>query len=205
MSKNHHHPQQGGEQKHNPGTETSHGQTSQNLGQQARNLGSSVGQQAKDLGSSVGHQAKDLGSSVGQQAKDLGSSVGQQAKDTASSLQEKASSTLSSVRDKGQDLLEGAKDTASSLQSRADDAVSSMGGQLKTLAGRLRQNVPQQGMMGSAAESVASTLESGGSYLEEHDLRDMAEEVTTLVRTYPIPAVMVGVGLGFLLGRTLRS
>jgi hypothetical protein len=60
-------------------------------------------------------------------------------------------------------------------------------------------------MLGRASEAVASTLESGGSYLEDKHLSGMADDVTQMIRRNPIPAVLIGVGLGFLIGRTLRS
>jgi hypothetical protein len=60
-------------------------------------------------------------------------------------------------------------------------------------------------MLGKASEAVASTLEKGGSYLQDKNLSGMADDVTEMIKRNPIPAVLIGVGLGFLLGRTLRS
>jgi hypothetical protein len=51
---------------------------------------------------------------------------------------------------------------------------------------------------------VAGTLESGGRYLEEQGLGGIAEDVTGLIRRNPIPAVLIGVGLGFMLARFLN-
>jgi hypothetical protein len=52
---------------------------------------------------------------------------------------------------------------------------------------------------------VAETLESGGRYLKEEGLEGMAEDLTDLIRKNPIPAVLMGIGLGFLLARLTRS
>jgi hypothetical protein len=60
-------------------------------------------------------------------------------------------------------------------------------------------------MMGSAASSVAGALETGGRYLQEHDLGDIGKEVIQLVRRNPIPAVLISMGIGYLLARATRS
>jgi hypothetical protein len=55
------------------------------------------------------------------------------------------------------------------------------------------------------ASGVASALDSSGRYLEEQGLSGMADDVTNLIRRNPIPAMLIGVGLGFLLARLTRS
>jgi hypothetical protein len=48
-------------------------------------------------------------------------------------------------------------------------------------------------------------LDSGGAYLQEHDLRGMADDMTNLIRRYPIQSLLVGIGVGFLLAKATRS
>jgi hypothetical protein len=60
-------------------------------------------------------------------------------------------------------------------------------------------------MMGTAASRVADTLETGGRYLQEHGLSGIGDDFSNLIRRNPIPAVLVGIGVGFLLARSLRS
>lgn len=55
-----------------------------------------------------------------------------------------------------------------------------------------------QGMATSAATSVAGTVSRTGAYLQ-----DLPGDVAGLIRRYPIPSVLVGVGVGFLLARSL--
>jgi hypothetical protein len=98
-------------------------------------------------------------------------------------------------------LASQASDVASSVGQRAEDATSSLGSRMQSLAGTLREKTPNEGMMGKASSAVADTLESGGHYLEEQGLRGMAEDVTELIRKNPIPAVLIGIGFGFLLAR----
>jgi ElaB/YqjD/DUF883 family membrane-anchored ribosome-binding protein len=133
------------------------------------------------------------------------SSQGSEKKSQEQSLSENVQQTASSVTEKAQELWENRGETAAQIQERAGQALSSVGEQMKHLAGTLRERAPQEGMVGSAASVVANTLESGGSYLQEQDLSEMVEDVSTVIRRYPIPSVLVGVGIGFLLAKTFRS
>jgi hypothetical protein len=76
---------------------------------------------------------------------------------------------------------------------------------MENLGETVRQKGPESGFLGQATRSVAGALESSGQYLENKKLSGMAEDVTDLVRNNPIPALLIGIGLGFLLGRALRS
>jgi ElaB/YqjD/DUF883 family membrane-anchored ribosome-binding protein len=76
---------------------------------------------------------------------------------------------------------------------------------MKSLAGTIRDQGPESGMLHNVASGVASGLESGGAYLQEHNLHGMAKDVTDLVRRYPLQAILVGVGVGFCIGRLSRS
>lgn len=55
-----------------------------------------------------------------------------------------------------------------------------------------------------AASAVADGLESASTYLREKNFSALAREVTKLVRTYPVPSLLIGVGLGYLLVRRSR-
>jgi hypothetical protein len=121
----------------------------------------------------------------------VASHMGEQAKDKAAEAGTKAK--------------EMAGEAASYVGKKAEDASSMVGGRMKDLAGTIRDNSPG-GAMGAATSRVADTLESGGRYLEEHGLQGIGEDMTTLIRRNPIPAVLVGIGIGFLFARaTHRS
>lgn len=104
-----------------------------------------------------------------------------------------------------QDAARKAQEMAADVGQRVGQSVTNVGAQMENLAGTIRQNVPRQGMMGTAAETVAEGLESGGRYLQEQDFGDMIDDLETIVRRYPIQAVLVGIGLGFILSRATRS
>lgn len=113
--------------------------------------------------------------------------------------QETASSATHRAQEAGSQLAHRASEAASAAGHRADEALSSMGEGMSSLASQMRQNAPQ-GMLGQASSAVAGRLEQGGRYLQEHGVRDMADDFTSMVRSYPVAALGVGFGLGFLLG-----
>jgi hypothetical protein len=117
-----------------------------------------------------------------------------QANEAVESLKTKANETASSVTDK-------AKQAVSEFGRKAEDATHAVGGGMKTLADTMRDKGPREGVIGSATSSVASGLESGGEYLQEHGISGIGEDLTTLIRRNPIPALLIGVGLGFFLAR----
>jgi ElaB/YqjD/DUF883 family membrane-anchored ribosome-binding protein len=137
--------------------------------------------------------------------EEFGHEVGSTIKEQAEKASERAGEIGSSFKQQGEKAMERAGEVASEVGERANTAVAAVGGQMKGLAGRVRERAPQEGMIGTAAEKVARGLETGGEYLEEHNLRDIAEDASDLVRNYPIPSILVCIGLGFLIGRTLRS
>jgi hypothetical protein len=117
------------------------------------------------------------------------------AKEATSTVTEKARDVASSV-------AHSASEAASNLGSTADDAASAVGSGMRSLAGTIRERAPHEGMLGGATSGVANTLESGGRYLQEEGLSGMMEDLTNLIRRNPLPAMLIGVGIGFLLART---
>jgi hypothetical protein len=72
---------------------------------------------------------------------------------------------------------------------------------MTSLAGTLREKAPQSGVLGSAATRVASGLQTGGEYLREHGMGDMLGDLTGVIRRYPLQALFIGFGVGFLMAR----
>src|SRR5262249_5517479 len=129
---------------------------------------------------------KDMGntaSNLGQKAQEAGSDAVNRVKDLASNVSQKAS------------------DTASLVGKKADDTAAAMGSGMKSLSETIRERGPSSGFGSSATSAVADTLESGGRYLEEHGVCGIGKDLTTLIRRNPIPAILIGVGAGFLLAR----
>jgi hypothetical protein len=114
----------------------------------------------------------------------------------------KAEHAGSEAADKAKDALKHAGDAAGEA---ADAGAAAVGGGMKSLAGTIRHQGPQEGMLGDATSTVAKTLEQGGKYLQKEGLTGMADDLSEIIRKNPIPAVLVGIGVGFMLAQLTRS
>ncbi|MGH7960262.1 MAG: CsbD family protein [Candidatus Binatia bacterium] len=94
-----------------------------------------------------------------------------------------------------------AQEFASTAANKAHEATTVVGQKLGSLAGLLRENTPQEGRMGSAANVMAHGLEAAGSYLHDKSFENMTTDLTALIRRYPIQSLFVGIGIGYLLTR----
>jgi hypothetical protein len=123
----------------------------------------------------------------------------EKAKETAGNIGERARVVASDVAGR-------AKEMASSVGNRAEDATHALGSGMQSLAGSMREKLPHEGVVGSAASTLAGGLESGGQYLQEGGLKGIAQDVTNLIRRNPVPAMLIGLAVGFILARaTTRS
>jgi len=123
-----------------------------------------------------------------------GTNLTDKARDAASQAADKAREAASSISDRASEM-------ASDLSSKAECATSAVGSSMQHLAGSIREHAPSSGMLKSATTSVADTLESGGRYLQETGLSGLGSDLTSLIRRNPVPALLIGIGFGFLLAR----
>ncbi|MEX2175017.1 MAG: hypothetical protein WD872_11690 [Pirellulaceae bacterium] len=147
--------------------------------------GQGQGQQDKDQG--IAGTAQKAGTAAMETAQNFGTQV----KDSVMGAAESVAST--------------SRDVAHNVGQRSDDATAAVGSSLKTAASSIRDYAPSSGMGHSAADSVARTLEAGGDYLEHEKLSGAMRDVTDTIRRYPVAAVCVGFGLGFLIARSCAS
>jgi len=154
------------------------------------------------------HKAQDTASKTADQAKGAVSSGAEKAKDVAHSAidrtKEAAQAGVEKARDAAQAGWDKTRDAAQSAGHMATHATESVGSGMESLAGTIRDSAPG-GTFGTAASSVADTLERGGRYIREEGLSGMADDLTGTIRRNPIPSVLVAVAVGFLLARATRS
>jgi uncharacterized protein YjbJ (UPF0337 family) len=62
-----------------------------------------------------------------------------------------------------------------------------------------------QEIAGAAATAVTDTVAGAGTYLQEKGVQGLSGDLTGLIRRYPVPALLIGVGIGFVLGRSLGT
>jgi len=123
-----------------------------------------------------------------------GTTVGQ----VANTLKDTAQDVASSV-------AETAKTYGSAAVNKADSAAAAVGSGAHSLASTIREYTPHEGMVGSASNAVADAVDSAGRYLQNEGISGAAEDLTAFIRRNPIPAVLVGIGLGFLMARVMSS
>jgi uncharacterized protein YjbJ (UPF0337 family) len=97
-------------------------------------------------------------------------------------------------------LSEASNQSATSRMGRIAEAATSSA---QELASELTKTAGQAGssaqkMASTAAATVSDSIARAGKYLPE-----VPSGLTGLMRRYPVPSLMVGMGLGFLLGRGL--
>jgi hypothetical protein len=119
------------------------------------------------------------------------------AEEAAQDLRTRFSSATSTARTRTGEL-------ATQTATRAREVTSGIGHQMRQFGGKLRDRTPYENMRGTT-NRVADTLESAGSYLEEKNIEGMLEDVTSVIRRYPLQALLAGIALGFLLAKKRRS
>ena len=138
----------------------------------------------------------------GDRHNDADKSTVDKAKDYASDLADRAKDMAKDAAHSARDM---AKDAANTAEKKTDSAIHSVGSGMESLAGTIREKGPHEGTLGSATSRLAQTLESGGHYLKEEGIGSIAEDLTDVIRRNPVPALLVGIGLGFLLASATRS
>jgi len=91
--------------------------------------------------------------------------------------------------------------TMSQTSHKGDQMVAAVGERLGSAADTLRSTLPQEGRFGDAVRAVSDRLEASGNYLQEQGLSGAIDEVESLIRRYPIQALLLGAGLGYVLSR----
>jgi hypothetical protein len=136
---------------------------------------------------------------VKNQAQATGAKAAEQVRDVAGQAADKA-------RDVASSAAQTARGAASYVGQQAEDLTGRLGSGVSSMADTLRSAAPHEGYLGQAAGTVADTLDSTGRYIQREGLGGMAGDLTTMIKNNPIPAMLLGVGLGFLLARlTTRS
>ena len=164
---------------------------------------------AQDTANKGAEQAKGAVATGAEKAKDMAHSAVDRTKDAAQAGIDKARDAANAGFEKARDVAQTGwdktKDAAQAAGHMATHATESVGGGMESLAGTIRDKAPREGMLGNAASTVADSLEQGGRYIREEGLSGMADELTNTIRRNPLPAVLIAVGIGFLLARATRS
>jgi uncharacterized protein YjbJ (UPF0337 family) len=62
-----------------------------------------------------------------------------------------------------------------------------------------------QEVAGAAATAVADTVAGAGTYVQDKGVQALPGDLAGLIRRHPVPALLIGLGIGFVLGRSLGT
>jgi methyl-accepting chemotaxis protein len=132
-------------------------------------------------------QLKDAGNQAIDKVKEVGNQAFDKAKDTAESVGDMAKSAAESVGEK------------------ANEYTAAAGHELTEAGKAMAKKMPHEGMAGEASQAIAETIQQSGKYLEDAKLSGMANDLTEVIKTHPIPTMLICLGIGFCLGRAMRD
>lgn len=130
-----------------------------------------------------------------------GSPLADQMKDRRSGMEEAADQ----VKEGAKSVMGKVGEAAAWVGDKADDAASGVGHGLKAVGDTIKDKGPQSGVLGSAASAVGSGLANAGSYLEEKGISGIGKDLADVIRRHPLPSILIGLGLGFMLARLTSS
>ena len=104
------------------------------------------------------------------------------------------------TQDVGDDMS-GRQGSRSKGGNSADRAAAMLGEKLESVADTLRGTLPHEGRLAATARAVTEGLELSGYYLHEQGLTGAIDELESIIRRYPIQALLIGAGLGYALSR----
>jgi len=98
---------------------------------------------------------------------------------------------------------EKVKEAAGFVGEKAEQATHAVGAGMESL-GNAIHGQGGEGVLCGAREAVGTKLEGAGHYLEEQGLKGIGSDITNMIRQHPVPALLIGAGLGFLLAKMAR-
>lgn len=97
------------------------------------------------------------------------------------------------------------QDAARDPKAAADQAVRQAGDTLKSTAEHVRNQMPESGIRGQVADTLTSGIKQAATRLQEQGFGGMIDDVVSIARRYPMQAIFVGLGCGYLLSRLRRD
>jgi methyl-accepting chemotaxis protein len=126
------------------------------------------------------------------------------AHDTIDAARDKAADLANQAQKVGSQVADQAQKVGSQVADKADVATTTVGEKMTDVAQTIREKAPSSGPVADAADTAAQTLERAGSYLREQDLSDIRADLENIIRRHPIESLLVGLGVGYLLARSMR-
>jgi uncharacterized protein YjbJ (UPF0337 family) len=96
-----------------------------------------------------------------------------------------------------QEYRETPAGVAATVTSAAQDVASRVTETVETAASKAQE------LAGAAATAVTDTVAGVGTYVQDKGVQGLSGDLTGLIRRYPVPALLIGLGIGLVLGRSL--
>jgi ElaB/YqjD/DUF883 family membrane-anchored ribosome-binding protein len=109
-------------------------------------------------------------------------------------FKEQAGTMIESAKGLAEEAKSKVQDVAQAGADKAHEAKEAAGEQMHAVADKIRQG-------GQVASEKADQF---GNYLQDHDFGAIGRDLTDVVRKYPVQALLVGIGIGILVGRSAR-
>jgi uncharacterized protein YjbJ (UPF0337 family) len=98
--------------------------------------------------------------------------------------------------------------TREQAEREVDRRLSEYGSSAGGIGSNLRSRVDEVGSTVSskaaeAAGAMSNRVQSARSYLQERDFDELTGDIVAWVRQYPIQACLIGIGLGYLIARSI--
>ena len=114
---------------------------------------------------------------------------------TAARLKEQISDKAADVKERVTDFGRRTADKIDASRGPAADSLNRTASALHAKSDRVA----------SAAHATADKLQATADYVRDHDFKEMANDVTDLVKRYPGQSLAAAAILGFLLARVMRN
>ena len=98
-----------------------------------------------------------------------------------------------------------ANQAACDVGKTVDELAARAGVGIQDLGDRLSKDAPHAGIFRNPSRAVAGVVKEGGEYLQAAKLTGMTHDVAHVIRRNPIPAVLIAIGFGWLLRRSLKG
>jgi ElaB/YqjD/DUF883 family membrane-anchored ribosome-binding protein len=135
-----------------------------------------------------------------------GSGMSGSASGTAARLKEQISDKAADVKERVSDFGRKAADKIDASRGPAADSLNRTASALHAKSDRVASAAhATSDRVASAAHATADKLQATAEYVRDHDFKEMAEDVSELVKRYPGQSLAAAAILGFLLARVMRS
>ena len=90
-------------------------------------------------------------------------------------------------------------------KSAADEVARHVGDRLESAAEHVRAQLAGSGIAGQVADTLISGIKHAATGLQEQGFGGVIDDVVVIARRYPIQALVIGLGCGYLLSRLQRD